>query len=61
MGSDYHMKMIKSDAFKVFKEFENFVVVLWTSMVSGYEQKGCSKVTEKIRDKNVVLENKYVS
>ncbi|XWS44271.1 hypothetical protein CRYUN_Cryun15aG0030400 [Craigia yunnanensis] len=29
------------DAFKVFKEFEKPDVVLWTSMVSGYEQSGC--------------------
>ncbi|XVF60463.1 hypothetical protein PTKIN_Ptkin08bG0048900 [Pterospermum kingtungense] len=29
------------DAFNVFKEFEKPDVVLWTSMVSGYEQNGC--------------------
>ncbi|XVE83845.1 hypothetical protein DITRI_Ditri16bG0120400 [Diplodiscus trichospermus] len=29
------------DAFKVFKQFEKPDVVLWTSMVSGYEQNGC--------------------
>ncbi|XP_022741652.1 putative pentatricopeptide repeat-containing protein At3g01580 [Durio zibethinus] len=29
------------DALKVFKEFEKPDVVLWTSMVSGYEQNGC--------------------
>ncbi|OMO77445.1 hypothetical protein COLO4_25161 [Corchorus olitorius] len=29
------------DASKVFKEFEKPDVVLWTSMVSGYEQNGC--------------------
>ncbi|XP_021297663.1 putative pentatricopeptide repeat-containing protein At3g01580 [Herrania umbratica] len=29
------------DALKVFEEFEKPDVVLWTSMVSGYEQNGC--------------------
>ena len=47
MGSDSYMKMIKSDAFEVFKEFEKSDVVLWTCMVSGYEQNSCFKVTKK--------------
>ena len=59
MGSDSYMKMIKSDAFEVFKEFEKSDVVLWTCMVSGYEQNSCFKVTKKIRDRNIVLESKY--
>ncbi|XWS52885.1 hypothetical protein CRYUN_Cryun11dG0110800 [Craigia yunnanensis] len=59
MGSDDCMKMIESDAFKVFMEFDKPDVVLWTSMVSGFEQNGCFKGIEKIRDRNIVLESKY--